>query len=66
MRTSITSRFKKSRFVSGLAAAGVAALILSGCSTAATDAPAASEGAEEAAVETTVAVSLILKNLTII
>ena len=64
MRTSITSRFKKSRFVSGLAAAGVAALILSGCSTAATDAPAASEGAEEAAVETTVAVSLILKNLT--
>jgi fructose transport system substrate-binding protein len=64
MRTSITSRFKKSRFVSGLAAAGVAALILSGCSTAATEAPAASEGSEEAAVETTVAVSLILKNLT--
>jgi fructose transport system substrate-binding protein len=63
MRTSFTSRFKKSRFVSGLAAAGVAALILSGCSTAATDEPASSGGTEEAAQET-VAVSLILKNLT--
>lgn len=64
MRTSLTHRFKKSRFVSGLAAAGVAALILSGCSTAATEAPAASEGTEEAATQETVAVSLILKNLT--
>jgi fructose transport system substrate-binding protein len=63
MRTSLTSRFKKSRFVSGLAAAGVAALILSGCSTAATEAPAAPEATEEVAQET-VAVSLILKNLT--
>ena len=63
MRTSFTSRFKKSRFVSGLAAAGVAALILSGCSTAATDEPASSGGTEEAAQET-VAVSLILKTLT--
>ena len=63
MRTSFTSRLKKSRFVSGLAAAGAAALILSGCSTAATEAPASSDETEVVAQET-VAVSLILKNLT--
>ena len=63
MRTSITSRFKKSRFVSGLAAAGAAALILSACSSAATEAPTTG-GSEEPAAETTVAVSLILKNVT--
>jgi fructose transport system substrate-binding protein len=61
MSTSFTQRIKKSRFVSGLAAAGVAALILSGCSAAAPEAPAA--GGSEA-VQETVAVSLILKNLT--
>lgn len=63
MSTSFTQRIKKSRFVSGLAAAGVAALILSGCSAAAPDAPATSGGSDEAPQET-VAVSLILKNLT--
>ena len=63
MRTSITKRFTKNRFVAGLAAAGAAALILSGCSTAAEETPASS-GETEAAVEETVAVSLILKNVT--
>lgn len=63
MSTSFTQRIKKSRFVSGLAAAGVAALILSGCSAAAPEAPAAG-GSDSEAVQETVAVSLILKNLT--
>ncbi len=63
MRTSLTNRFAKNRFVSGLAAAGIAAMILSGCAAAAPEAPAASEATEEVAQET-VAVSLILKNLT--
>jgi fructose transport system substrate-binding protein len=64
MRTSFTSRFKKSRFITGLAAAGAAALILSACSApAATDAPAAGGGSGDAA-EQSVAVSLILKNVT--
>jgi fructose transport system substrate-binding protein len=64
MRTSFTSRFKKSRFISGLAAAGAAALILSACSgNGATDAPAAGGGSGEVAEES-VAVSLILKNVT--
>ncbi len=63
MRTSLTNRFAKNRFVSGLAAAGVAAMILSGCAAAAPEAPAATEATEEVAQET-VAVSLILKNLT--
>lgn len=63
MRTSFTKRFAKGRFVSGLAAAGVAALILSGCGAAAPEAEAEAPAAGEAAQET-VAVSLILKNLT--
>jgi fructose transport system substrate-binding protein len=66
MSTSFTQRIKKSRFVSGLAAAGVAALILSGCSAAAPEAPEApaAGGSDSEAVQETVAVSLILKNLT--
>jgi fructose transport system substrate-binding protein len=64
MKTTLfTSRFRKSRFVSSLAAAGAAALILSGCSAATSEAPSSS--AESGTVaEETVAVSLILKNLT--
>lgn len=64
MSTSFTKRIKKSRFVSGLAAAGIAALVLSGCSAAAPEADAPAPAAEEAEVAPTVAVSLILKNLT--
>jgi fructose transport system substrate-binding protein len=64
MRTSITKRFSKNRFVAGLAAAGAAALILSGCSTAATEETPASSGGTEEAAQETVAVSLILKNVT--
>jgi len=64
MRTSFTTRFKKNRIVSGLAAAGIAALILSGCGAAATDAPAPAGDSEAPAAQETVAVSLILKNLT--
>jgi fructose transport system substrate-binding protein len=63
MRTSFTKRFKKSRLLAGLAATGVAAIILSGCSAATTETPATSGESGEAAQET-VAVSLILKNLT--
>jgi len=65
----MTKRLKKSRFVSSLAAAGAAALVLSACASAAPE--TASEGADEAEVqeteaaeETTASVSLILKNLT--
>lgn len=65
MRTSITSRFKKSRFVSGLAAAGAAALILSACSApATTETSTNGGGGGEAVAEQSVAVSLILKNVT--
>ena len=64
MRTSFTKRFAKNRFLSGLAATGVAALILTGCSAAATETAPTSGESEAAVVEETVAVSLILKNLT--
>ena len=62
MRTSFTKRFTKNRFLSGLAATGVAALILTGCATDATETATESDAAVVA--EETVAVSLILKNLT--
>jgi fructose transport system substrate-binding protein len=66
MRMSFTNRFKKSRFVSGLAAAGAAALIVSGCTSATTDEAddAADSAASESAAGEAPAVSLILKNLT--
>tara|TARA_B110000459_G_C16528780_1_gene456209 strand:- start:93 stop:1235 length:1143 start_codon:yes stop_codon:yes gene_type:complete len=62
MRTSFTKRFTKNRFLSGLAATGVAALILTGCAADATETATESDAAVVA--EETVAVSLILKNLT--
>jgi fructose transport system substrate-binding protein len=61
MSISIGKRLKKSHLMV-IAATGAAALILSGCAAATTDAPATSAGTT--APEETVGVSLILKNLT--
>ena len=45
MRTSFTKRFTKNRFLSGLAATGVAALILTGCAADATETATESDAA---------------------
>lgn len=62
MSISIGKRLKKSRLLTALATTGVAALVLSGCAAATTDAPTTSAATTAPAEK--VGVSLILKNQT--